>query len=185
LSSSSIGDNTLKFLGPHPGMRGGDHLEAFTRRARRDRLPVTFQHGLERLRHFPLGMIGAQDLDAVYGEGHLNIHGLLAPECAIVVERGDPLGDRDEVRTALGRDAGDEVDDRPFRRAWIPGREGIVGDGLSVPDCKNSPGGEEKRSACSQAGHRHHSICEGQRPALRTAARRCRNILHEVLVMRE
>src|SRR6185436_1746651 len=50
-------------------------------------------------------------------------HRLLAPERAVVVERGDPLGGRDEVGPALRRHALDEVDDGRLRLPVVPARQ--------------------------------------------------------------
>ena len=87
----------------------------------RDRLAepgvVLLVRGLPRLscpqRLVLLGHLG----EAPEDEAELDRHRLLAPERAVVVEDGDPLGGRDVVRPALGRHPLDEVDDRRLRRA--------------------------------------------------------------------
>ncbi len=59
-------------------------------------------------------------------EPELDRHWLLAPQRAVVVERGDAVLDRHEVR-AIGADALDEVHDGRARRRVVPRREQFVG----------------------------------------------------------
>ena len=61
-------------------------------------LEVAFEQGGEGLLVFPFGMGRGERLHPVEGEEELEVQGLLGPEGAIVVEGGDALGDRDEVR---------------------------------------------------------------------------------------
>ena len=82
---------------------------------RGQRLHVAVEHRLERLLGLPVGVLRRQRLDAVEDEGELEVHRLLDPQRAVVVERGDALVRRHEVRPALRRDARDEIDDR---RSW-------------------------------------------------------------------
>ena len=58
-------------------------------------------------------------------KGKLEINRLLAPQRAVIVEGGDALRGRDEVRVALRRDARDEIGDGLLDRAVIPGRQRI------------------------------------------------------------
>ena len=55
----------------------------------------------------------------------LGIGGLLHPERAVIVEDGDARRRRHEIRRALGRDGGDEVQQRPPRRAVAPGGQRV------------------------------------------------------------
>ena len=84
---------------------------------------VLVVRGLPRLlraqRLVLLGHLGEAHQD----EAELDRHRLLAPERAVVVVDGDPLGGRDVVRPAFGRHALDEVDDRRARRRVVPGRQ--------------------------------------------------------------
>ena len=75
---------------------------------RRQRLQVAVEHGLERLLGLPARVLRRQRLDAVEDEGELDIHRLLDPQRAVVVEGRDALGGRHEVGTALRRHARDE-----------------------------------------------------------------------------
>ena len=58
----------------------------------------------------------------------LEVHRLLGPERAVVVEGGDALGHRNEIRRSFGGHALDESNDRLFRRAVVPGRQRIGGE---------------------------------------------------------
>ena len=84
---------------------------------------VALEQRGERLLVLPLGMLRGERLHAVEREEELEIHRLLGPERAVVVEDRDALGGRDEVGRALLRHLLDEVDDRLLRRAVVPGRE--------------------------------------------------------------
>src|SRR5690349_6519343 len=50
----------------------------------------------------------------------LHVQRLFAPERAVVIKRGDPLGDGDKIRRALRGYPFDEVSDRRFIRAVVP-----------------------------------------------------------------
>ena len=65
-----------------------------------DRLDVALEDALERLRRLPLGMLRSQRLDAIEREGELEVDRLLGPQRAVVVEDGDALGRRHEIRRA-------------------------------------------------------------------------------------
>jgi hypothetical protein len=61
---------------------------------------------------------------------------------------GDTLGDRDEIRRTALRDLLHEVDDAPFSRAIVPGRERIGGIGArscetEQNNCQYYAGGTE------------------------------------------
>ena len=75
-------------------MSSSDGLLAAGQRA----LQVAREDRLERLLVLPLRMLRRQRLDAVEREGELEVHRLLGPERAVVVEDGDALGGRHEVR---------------------------------------------------------------------------------------
>ena len=70
-------------------------------------------------------MLRRQRLDAVEREGELDVHRLLDPQRAVVVERGDALGLGHEVGRAFRGHRRDEIDDRGFGGAVVPGRQRI------------------------------------------------------------
>jgi hypothetical protein len=61
-----------------------------------------------------------QRADAVEDEQELGVGRLLHPERAVIVEDGDALRGAHEIRAALGRDGGDEVEQRTLRPAVTP-----------------------------------------------------------------
>ena len=92
---------------------------------RRQRFEVAFENCLERLLVLPFGIFWRKLLDPVERERHLHVHGLLAPQRAVVVESRDALGRRHEIRRALFRHPGDERDDGLFRGSIVPGRQRV------------------------------------------------------------
>jgi hypothetical protein len=70
-------------------------------------------------------MLRRQRLDAVNRERDLEVDRLLGPQRAVVVEGGDALFDRNEIRCALRRDAGDEIGKRFFRGTIVPGGQRV------------------------------------------------------------
>ena len=64
-------------------------------------------------------------MHAVEGEEQLEVHRLLRPQRAVVVEGGDALGGGDEARPALLRHARDEVEDGLLRAALVPRGQGV------------------------------------------------------------
>ena len=71
---------------------------------------------------FHSGCCGRERLHAVQREEQLEIHRLLGPERAVVVEDGDALGRRHEVGRALLRHLLDKRDDGLLRLAVVPRR---------------------------------------------------------------
>jgi hypothetical protein len=104
-----------------------DEFEAVADRPRERRPEVAPDRGVEDRVPPPLGVLAGQLPHTVRGEDELEVGGLLRPERAVVVERGDPFGDRDEVRPSLPGHADDEVDDRPLRDTVVPRGKRIVG----------------------------------------------------------
>ncbi len=88
-------------------------------------LHVAVQHGLERLFGLPAGVLRRQLLDAIENEGELDVHRLLDPERAVIVEGCDALIFGHEVRTALGGHARHKLCDRVFHRTIVPGWQWI------------------------------------------------------------
>ena len=121
-----VGDDLLEFCRRHAGMGHRDDFDQPLFAGSRQRLHVAVEHRRERLLGLPLRMHRCHGLHAVECEGQLHVHRLLDPERAVIVEGRDALVDRHEVRPALRRDARDEVEDRRFGRAVVPGRERIA-----------------------------------------------------------
>ena len=100
---------------------------------RGQRLQVAVEHGLERLLGLPAGVLRRQRLDAIEDEGELDIHRLLDPQRPVIVECGDALIRRHEVRSALRGDPRDE----------------LVIDCFVAPSFQDGSGSPE---ACAEAG---------------------------------
>src|SRR5438067_9708303 len=81
-------------------------------------------------------MLRGERLHTVEREEQLEIHRLLAPERAVVIERGNALLGRDKIRRAFLGDLGDEVSDRLLRCAVIP-RWKRIGGGPSDGRCES------------------------------------------------
>ena len=103
-----VGDDFLELLGCHSGVGGHNqfHNRAFvTGQGGR----VTLEHRSEWFLPFPFRVLGCQGLDTIEDEECLDIHGLLGPQSAVVVEDGDPIGDGDEVGSAFLRHFNDKI----------------------------------------------------------------------------
>ena len=111
----------LELLGGHAGVRGHDDLERWPCSPPAS-APFTSPLSSEAngSLSFHSGMLRRERLHAVEREEELEIHRLLGPERAVVVEGGDALGERHEVRRAFRRDLRDEVDDGLLGRAVVP-----------------------------------------------------------------
>ncbi|MCY1382926.1 hypothetical protein D9M69_710000 [compost metagenome] len=79
-------------------------------------------------------MLRGEALDLVQGEQHLEVHGLLAPQGAVVVEHRDALGRGNVVLAALVRHGADEGEDGRARGTVLPRRQGIGGLGQQGQD---------------------------------------------------
>jgi hypothetical protein len=110
------------------------------------------QHGRERsdLGQFGLGL--DQRRYALEDVHHLRIHRVLDPQRAVLVEGGDALGGRHELRAALRRGLFTKVDDRLLGRAVVPGRQRV---GLRLG--MHAQG--EQRRQCQKAGKRRKGRC--------------------------
>ena len=85
-----------------------------------DRLAVARHHRLERLDLRELGLRLDERRHALEAVHHLRVHRMLDPQRAVLVEGGDALGRRHELRAALRRRRLHELDDRLLRRAVVP-----------------------------------------------------------------
>ncbi len=91
-------DGDLEFLGGHAGVCSHHNLENRRFAPRQGILHVAFEQRGERFLVFPFRMLRRECLDSVERKGELKIHRLLSPKAAVVVECGNPLGDRYPVR---------------------------------------------------------------------------------------
>ena len=91
----------------------------------RKRLHVAFEHRLKRLGGCPFGMIWRLGLHPVEREGKLDVHRMLDPQRAVIVEHRDAFGLRHEVGRTFLAHLLDELDDRSLRRGVVPGGQGI------------------------------------------------------------
>ena len=121
---------SLKRLDRHAGQRGnGNLLEVGQcQLLHRGAIAVKqFQDGVERrdVRQFGLRLDqGRNLLQAIH---HLRIHWMLDPQCAVLIERGNPRLGRHELRAALSRGRLDEFDDSLFGRAVVPRSQRVGG----------------------------------------------------------
>jgi hypothetical protein len=72
----------------------------------------------------------------------VEIHRLLAPERAVVIEGSDAFGGRDKIGRAFLRHLLDKLDDRLFGRSVVPRGQRIGGDGFRGE--KDGGDGEEE-----------------------------------------
>ncbi|MNV61845.1 hypothetical protein D3C71_1543690 [compost metagenome] len=76
---------------------------------------------------FPLRVLRRHPLELGQGKQHLEIGGLFAPQGAVIVEHGDPLGGGHIILAPFRRHRGDEGLDGLARGAILPGGERIGG----------------------------------------------------------
>ena len=129
----------LELLGGHARVRGHDDFDHRLLAAGERAFHVALEQRGERLLVLPLRMLRRERLHPVEREDQLEIHRLLAPERAVVVERGDALGRRHKVRRAFLRDLRDEVDDGLLRRAVVPRGQRVtrrLGSGGTCATCQ-------------------------------------------------
>jgi hypothetical protein len=115
-----VANDLVEFLGCHAGVRSGNDFGQSLFARCHDALDIASQHGLVRPLLLPLGMLGGHRLDAIEREGKLKVIRLFAPQRAVVVEHGNPLGRRNIVRAAFLDDARDELHQRCLRRPFVP-----------------------------------------------------------------
>ena len=110
----------------HAGVGGHDDLDHRLLAAGERGFHVALEQRGERLLVLPLRMLRRERLHAVEREEELEIHRLLAPERAVVVERRDALGRRHEIGRAFLRHLFDKGDDGFLRRGVVPRRERVL-----------------------------------------------------------
>ena len=86
---------------------------------------VTLEYGGEGLLLFPFRMFRGERLDPVEDVEGLEVHRLLGPQAAVVVEGGDTRGGVHVVGGAGRGDLVDKGNDGLFGRVVVPGRQGI------------------------------------------------------------
>ena len=145
-----VGDDPVELLGGRAGVRGHGHLEERVLAARERRLHVALQHRREGLLVRPLRVLRGERPDPIEDEERLEVHRLLGPQRAVVVEYGDALGRRHVAGHALPRDRLQERDDRPSGRTVVPARQRVRG---LEPDGSASGQGREQSHGQSS---RHH-----------------------------
>ncbi len=107
-------------VGGHAGMGGHDDLDRRLFTAGECAIHVALEQRGEGLLVFPLRMLRRERLHAIEREEQLEVHRLLRPERAVVVEGGDTLGGRNKMRAALRGGRPHELDDRLLSRAVVP-----------------------------------------------------------------
>ena len=93
-------DDLLEFHRGHARVRGHEEFQERVVAAGERGFQIALEQRGERFLGLPLGMLRRERLHAVEREIQLNGHRLLAPERAVVVERGDALGHGHEISRA-------------------------------------------------------------------------------------
>jgi hypothetical protein len=88
-----------------------------------DRFHVVLQHRRVEWVVFPFGMLRRHRLHPIEDECKLEMKWLLAPQGSVVIEDRDPIFGFDEVGAASRRHPVDKIEDAPFRRTFVPGRQ--------------------------------------------------------------
>ncbi|MCY1244814.1 hypothetical protein D9M72_579130 [compost metagenome] len=118
-------------------------------------LVVIFQHGLERLGGFPFRVLPRGSFDFFEGEQQFEVHRLLAPQGAVVIEHGNAVFGFDEVLAVLIGDRLHELDDLFFRRTVVPG-----GQWLGCLHQQRQAQGQGQQKLEARVAQRHR-ICHG------------------------
>ncbi len=126
-----VEDHFFELLRRHTGVRGHDELDQRLFTAGQGRFEVAFENGGEGLLILPLGVLRREGLHAVQREEELEIHRLLGPERAVVVEGGDAFRGGNKFSAAFLGDFFHKGDDGFFRRGVIPRRQGVGRGGRS------------------------------------------------------
>ncbi|MND60737.1 hypothetical protein D3C80_519740 [compost metagenome] len=111
----------IERFGGHAGVGRTEDLQQALHAGGGQCLVIVFQHGLERLGGFPFRVLRRGAFDFFQGEQQLEVHRLLAPQGAVVVEHGNAVLGFDEVLAVLIGDRLHELDDLLFRRTVVPG----------------------------------------------------------------
>ena len=103
------------------------------------RLEIACESRLEWLLLLPFRVQGCKRLDAIEGEGKLEIHRLFGPQSAVVIEHGNALRGWNETWTSGGTYFLYKPEDGLFARTLIPGRQWI-----SLPGCRHASESQHK-----------------------------------------
>src|SRR6185312_9000106 len=101
----------------------------------RHRLAVPRQHRLEGLDVGELRLRFDDSRNALQAVHHLRVHRMLDPERAVLIEGGDALRRRHELRAPFGRRRLYELDNGLLGRAVVPGRQRVLRSGDSDQQC--------------------------------------------------
>ena len=113
-------DDLLELHGGHARVGGHDDFEKRVVTTGERGLHVALEQRGKWFLRFPLRMLRRERLHAVEREEHLEIHRLLAPKRAVIVERGDALLERNKIRRAFLRHFGNEFGDSLLGGAVVP-----------------------------------------------------------------
>ena len=146
----------LEFHRGHAGVGGHHEVQDRAVAAGQRSIHVALEQRGERFLGLPFRMLRRQRLHAIEREVELDGHRLLAPQRAVVVERGDAFWRRHEVRRAGPGDLFDEGDDGGFRRPVVPRGQGIaLGEGRRAEDEQR---GRQQRQKSAFGDHGEASI---------------------------
>jgi hypothetical protein len=110
----------LKLVDGHAGMRDGQHVEQPLLAGGAKFLHIAGKNQVEWLFLFPFRMVLGARLDAVKRKDHLEVHRLLAPQRAVVVECRDAQMRGHILGCGLVCRLVDERDDGLLHRSCIP-----------------------------------------------------------------
>jgi len=153
----------IELLHRHAGQRRGKDFLQIRHRQLGRCLAVPREHGLERLhaRKFRFGLDHRRH--ALQAIDHLRIHRVLDPDRAVLVESGDALLGRHELRACPVRGGAHEVEDRLLRRPVVP-RAQRVSRGLRL-----RRRGKENLGQCRSHGQcrEQHAAADARGPKVR------------------
>ena len=116
----------LEFFCRDPRVRGQDQFNEALLAGGRNALHVASQNGCEWFLVFPFRVLRCHRFRAINSECQLHVHGLLGPECAVVVEDCDPVGRWYVMLAAFCRDQLDKLKNVTLGITIVPGREWLV-----------------------------------------------------------
>ncbi len=91
-----------------------------------ERLHITFEHRLEWRRRLPFRMLGDKRFHSIDRKDVLDVHRLLGPERAVIVESGNAPLRWHEVSGSLFGHARNEIDEGCLRGPVAPRRKRII-----------------------------------------------------------
>ena len=115
----------VELIHRHAGEGGSEDLLEVLHRELRHRLAVAGHHRFERLDVLEFRLRFHDRRDPLQAVHHLRVHRVRDPQRAVLVEGGDALGGRHELRAALRGGRLHELDNRLLGRAVVPRRQRI------------------------------------------------------------